>query len=232
MKLDEFIENLCLGELSNLYIGLQGQVEIHPQNKAKLINYINQGLVALYSRFVLLKKELIVIGSDSISIYHLESKYSISSGSAKVKYIDDTCCETFRDDLIKIIAVHNSDGREFPLNQKKDLESLHTPSWNSLQIPHAIEGQPYFVMYQAKPVKISASPDGCVDLNIPPLMIEALYNFVASKVYSHMNGDNNKASATEYMSIFDSKCLQLQVNDLGSESETQYNTKAEMRGYV
>ena len=87
-------------------------------------------------------------------------------------------------------------------------------------------------MYQAKPVKITASPDGCVDLNIPPLMIEALYTFVASKVYSHMNWDNNKASATEYMSIFDSKCLQLQVNDLGSESETQYNTKAEMRGYV
>ena len=232
MDLNDFLEDLCLGELSNLYIGLEGQVDLHPQNRAKLINYVNQGLNALYSRFALQKKELIIRGQEFLSLYHMDQKFSMSIGTSKTKYIDDTRCEPFCNDLIKILEVYNEVGIPFKLNVKDDNESLHTPSWNSLQILHPVQDQGYFVIYQAKPVKIAADTDGCIDLNLPPILIEGLAGFVASKVYSHMNGQQNKATAQEQMAVFEAKCLELVNGDLGSDSETSFNSKAEQRGFI
>jgi hypothetical protein len=232
MIVEEFIENLCMGELSNLYIGLEGQVELHPQNKAKLINYMNQGLNALFSRFILRKKELIIIGKERMSTYIIDKTYSMTSGTGKFKYIDDTCCETYDNDLVKILTVHNEVGLEFPLNVKSNNESLHTVAWNTLQIPHPVEGQAYFVMYQAKCPKLMADGTGCEEVNLPPPMDEALSLFVAGKVYSHMNGEANKGTSQEFMAGFESKCLEVQQNDLGAESQIDDTPKAWMRGFI
>jgi hypothetical protein len=231
MDVADFIEGLCLGELSNLYIGLEGQVELHPQNKAKLIHYMNQGLTALHSRFALRKKELIIVGMERKAVYILDQTYSMTNGKGKFKYIDDTCCEPFQNDLVKIMDVHNEVGIKFLMNVQNNNNSVHTVSWNTLQIPHPVEGQPYFVMYQAKCPKIEADGTGCEDVSLPPTLEEALASFVCAKVYSHMNGEANKLTAQENMANFESKCLEVETNDLGGQSEIYEQTKSEVRGW-
>ena len=57
MNINDFIEQICLGELSNLYLGEQGQVELSTMRRRKIIAYVNQGLKTLSSRFQLVKKE-------------------------------------------------------------------------------------------------------------------------------------------------------------------------------
>ena len=232
MNINEFLDNLCLGELSNLYIGQQGLVELHPQNRMKLINYTNQGLKALHSRFVLLKKELIIRGKDHISLYTLSSKHSMKTGTSVVKYIDDTHCDPFNDDLIKILGVYNEIGLQFPMNDVNQTESVHTPSWNMLQIPHPIEGEGYQVIYQALSPVLGDQPDGCQHVDLPPVLEEALTNFVAGKVYSHMNGEANKLTSQEFMGVFEMKCAELVINDLGASSDVPTNYKAIDRGFV
>lgn len=230
MKLGEFLENISLGELSNLYIGLEGQVELHPQNRKKLVNYTNQGLVTLHSRFALLKKELVIRGKEGVSLYHLDKKYSMSRGDKEHAYIDDTHCEPFDNDFIKVLAVFNDVGAEFPLNNRDLNGSLYTPSWNSLQIPHPIEGAGYFIIYQAKAPVLE--DDDCAEISIPPHLEEALSAFVASKVYSHMNGRENKATSQEFMATFESKCIEVNTTDQASESEVGDKDLTDMRGFI
>lgn len=230
MKLGEFLENISLGELSNLYIGLEGQVELHPQNRKKLVNYANQGLVALHSRFALLKKEVIIRGLEGVSLYHFDKKYSIAYGKQAPLYIDDTVCEPFDNDLIKVLGVYNNLGVEFPLNNRDLNGSLYTPSWNSLQIPHAIQGAGYFIIYQAKAKPLE--DDDCAEINIPPHLEEALAAFVASKVYSHMNGRENKVTSQEFMAVFETKCIEVTTTDQASESEVGDKDLTDMRGFV
>ena len=232
MKVETFLENLCLGDLSNLYIGLEGQVELHPQNRRKLFSYINQGLVALHSRFALLKKEVIIRGLEGVSLYEFDKKRSIAYGTKAPLYIDDTVCEPFDNDFIKVLSVHNDIGVEFPLNNKDLNGSLYTPSWNTLQIPHAIQGAGYFVIYQAKAPVLVDETDNCDEINIPPHLEEALQSFVASKVYSHMNGRENKVTAQEFMAIFEGKCIEVTTQDQASESEVSDVDLTGQRGFV
>lgn len=232
MDIDEFIENISLGELSNLYIGLEGQVELHPQNRKKLLNYMNQGLKAISSRFPILKKELIIRGQDHIALYHLRPEYSMSCGTAKVRYIDDRHCDPYKGDLIKILSVYNEIGMEFPLNDLSKNESLFTPSWDTLQITHAVLNQGYSVIYQALYPKMEDIEGGCRTFHLPPLLEEALVNFVAGKVYSHMNGQENKATSQEFMGVFEQKCAETAEFDLAATSAVSTNHKSSERGFI
>lgn len=236
MHIDEFLENISLGELSNLYIGLEGQVELHPQNRKKLINYTNQGLKAICSRFEIKKKELIIRGKENVSLYYLRKAHSMTNGTSVLKYIDDRSCEPFNDDLIKVLEVRNEIGLQFPLNDVNSNESLFTPAWDTLQITHPVEDQAYFVIYQALHPKLTDEAAdgscGCQDFYLPPTLEEALMAFVASKVYAHMNGEANKATSKEFMATFESKCLEVLAQDLSAESSVASNFKANERGYI
>ena len=88
MNINDFIEQICLGELRNLYLGEQGQVELSAMRRRKIIAYVNQGLKTLCSRFQLVKKELIIRGQDHVSLYPLRKEHSMSAGSSKLKFID------------------------------------------------------------------------------------------------------------------------------------------------
>lgn len=232
MNITDFIEGLCIGELSNLYIGLQGQVEISDQNRRKLIHYTNQGLKMLSSRFELLKRELIVVGKENVTLYPLRMEHSMRCGSSELRFIDDTCRDPFTGDLIKILEVRNSIGIQFPLNDVNHPQSVFTPSWDTLQLPQPIEGQPYFVIYQAKPIVLTPETGDCYDMNLPPILEEALMAYVAGKVYSHMNGDANKMTSQEHMANFEAKCLEAGGKDMTAESSVTSHTKAEDRGFI
>lgn len=232
MNVDDFIEQLCLGELSNLYLGEQGLVELHPNRRRKIILYTNQGLKALCSRFQLVKKELIVRGLDHVSLYPLRKEHSMTNGTARHKFIDDRYCDPFEGDVIKILDVFNELGMKFPMNDVEKSESMFTPTYDTLQITHPVLGQGYSVIYQALAPKLSFDSTGCQEFNLPPMLEEALVAFVAGKVYEHMNGEANKATAQGHMATFESKCLEAGNLDMTAESAVPSHNKAEQRGFV
>lgn len=232
MNINDFIEQISLGELSNLYIGLEGQTELSLDNKKKIINYVNQGLKTLCSRFSIRKNEIIIRAKDQIALYHLRKEYSMTNGTAPIKYLDDTNREPFNNDLIKILEVYNEIGIPFPINDRFDHNSVFTPSYDTLQITHPIENEGYAVIYQALHPIISFDSDGEQEFNLPPLLEECLTSFVAGKIYTHMNGEANKATGMEYMTLFESKCLMVTDSDLASESSVVSHNKAQQKGFV
>ena len=232
MNINDFIEQICLGELSNLYLGEQGQVELSPMRRRKIIAYVNQGLKALCSRFQLVKKEVIIRGMDHVALYPIRKEHSMTHGTSKVKFIDDRYCDPFNGDLIKILDVRNEIGLSFPLNDINRNDSLFTPSWDTLQITHPVLGQGYFVIYQALAPVLSLEDGGCQDFNLPPMLEEALVAFVAGKVYAHMNGDANKATSKDHMATFESKCVEVMGLDMAADSAVASHTKAEQKGFV
>lgn len=232
MNINDFIEQICLGELSNLYLGEQGQVELSAMRRRKIIAYVNQGLKTLCSRFQLVKKELIIRGQDHVSLYPLRKEHSMSAGSSKLKFIDDRHCDPFNGGLIKILDVRNEIGLPFPINDINKNESLFTTTYDTLQIPHPVTGQGYFVIYQALHPVIEFEDTGCQDFYLPPMLEEALVAFVAGKVYSHMNGEANKASGVEHMATFDSKCAEAQGLDMTAESAVASHSKAQQKGFI
>lgn len=232
MNINEFIENMCLGELSNLYLGEEGLVQLHPLRRKKMIAYVNQGLKALCSRFQLVKKELVIRGMDHVSLYPLRKEHSMTAGTSKVKFIDDRHCDPFNGDVIKILDVRNEVGLPFSMNDLNDNASLFTPTYDTLQITHAVTGQGYFVIYQALHPVISDDPTGCQDFNLPPMLEEALMAFVAGKVYAHMNGEANKATGAGHMATFESKCLEAGGLDMTAESAVTSHTKAQQKGFI
>lgn len=231
MTLDDFIEELCLGELSNLYLGEQGLVELSPLRRKKLVAYTNQGLKALCSRFKLVQKELIIQGMDHVSLYYLRPEHSMTRGTAVNKYIDDRYCDPFCGDVIKILSVYNVGGKEFPLNDHGKSDSLFTPSFDTLQITHPIQGQGYSVIYQSLHPKLTDDSDGCKEFHLPPMLEEALMAFVAGKVYNHMNGEANKATSKEHMATFEAKCIEAGTLDMSAESAVMTHHKAENKGF-
>ena len=232
MHIQEFLDNLCLGELSNLYLGEQGQVELSPLRRRKLIAYTNQGLKALCSRFQLVQKELIIRAKDRVSLYPLRPEHSMTNGTANLKFIDDRMCDAFKGGVIKILGVFNEMGMEFPINDHQRNDSLFTPTFDTLQITHPVEDQGYSVIYQALHPLIVDEDCGCQDFNLPPMLEEALMAFVAGKVYGHMNGEANKAVSQGHMATFEAKCLEAGTLDMSAESAVDSHNKAETKGFV
>lgn len=232
MHVREFLDNVCIGELSNLYLGEQGQVELSLQRRRKLIHYMNQGLKILSSRFELIKKELIVRGMDHVSMYPLRKEHSISSGSSKLRFIDDTHCDPFCGGLIKILDVRNEVGKPFPLNDINDSTSLFTPVYDTLQITHPVLNQGYSVIYQAVFPAMGLDTGDCCEFDLPPMLEEALMAFVAGKVYSSMNGEANKVTSQEHMANFEVRCLEAKGLDMAAESSVASHTRVEQKGFV
>ena len=232
MDINDFIEQMCLGELSNLYLGEQGQVELSPMRRKKMVSYVNQGLKALCSRFKLVQKELIIRGMDHVSLYPLRKEHSMTNGTSVLKFIDDRHCDPFDGGVIKVLGVFNEMGMEFPLNDHNDNASLFTPSFDTLQITHAVSNQGYSVIYQALHPMIVDADDGCTEFNLPPMLEEALMAFVAGKVYGHMNGEANKATSKDHMATFEAKCVEAGVLDMSAESAVTSHNKAQMKGFV
>lgn len=228
MTLDDLISDLVLGPLQSLYTSLNGSTNISPLVQARLTSYTNQALKALYSKFPLLKKELILHLEDCVHMYKLVPENAQSNN--RYGFICDHHSK-FEGDVIKILEVYNDKGLRYPINDTADPTSLFTPTYNTLQVPFARCGMTLSVIYQAKFTELKEfDPDYKIDL--PPLLEEALIAFISSKAYSHINGDGNKATSQEFMATFEARCMEVGDKDLAGTSEVETLTKLETRGFI
>lgn len=237
MKIVDLFRQLSFGELSNLAVSDSGSGLIIPEKRPQLVQYTNDGLMALHTRFLLSEKSILLEQVNHITNYHLIVKYTETSGSdVDWPYIKDLPNEPFKGDLIKVLSVWNSSGVQYPLNDAEDPRSLFTPQPNILQIPNPVGGMETSVVYQASHYKLDdriSGPDNILDqiIDLPIYLDNALQLFVAHKVFSHMNGQENIIKGQEYLGAYEAACAEVEQRDLVNQTFHTSHRKLEQRGF-
>ena len=142
MDLRELFRRLSYGELSHMFVGLDGAGGISEDKQNQLIYYTNEALLRLYSRFLLREEEVIIQMESHITNYHFNSRYAESNPDRKpgdFAYIKDAA-QPFRNDLLKVLSVYDENGDSFDLNDTSKPLSLYTPQPLVLQNPYPSEG--------------------------------------------------------------------------------------------
>ena len=231
MKLEDLFSRLSYGELSNLSIGNEGRGSIREEDQAKVTAHVNDGLLRIYSRFVLSTKQLLVEQVRHITNYHLIPKYAESTGSdVEWPYIKDLPDDKFLGDLIRILEVQDDRGK-LPLNDTGNPNSLFTPYPQVLQVPTPRAGKPLSIEYQARHI-ILENDDLDQEIVIPFVLEGALQSFVAYKIFSHMNGQDNQVKSQEHLNTYDGICMDVEARDLVNATTATSHYKLEERGFV
>jgi len=234
MKITELFRRLSYGELSNLSISDSGSGVIPEANQPRLVLYTNEGLLRLFSKFILSEKELILEQVEGVRNYPLLYKHAVSSESNETHhYIKDDAGDPFTGDVIRILEVYDECGRRV-LNDQNDCTSLFTPQPDTLQVPVPAAERPLTIIYQARHPKLDDRPTHIMgqEINIPLYLESALQFYIGWKVFSHMNGQENIIKGQEYLSAYEAICLDVEQRDLANQSFHTSHSKLESRGFV
>lgn len=228
------LQKLSYGPLSNLSIGGEGSGTCDVNKVPTLVTYINEGLLHLYSKFVLNERNLIIQMSELITKYILTSDRSrliTPTDPLQFQYIMDSALDPFTDDLLKVLQIFDDAGREIILNDQSVYGSIFTPKFNVLQIPIPVNGLPLYISYQAKHAIITADNLGAL-IDLPPVLVEALLAFVTHKVFFHMNGQEHSIKAKEHFDKFNGIVEEVLEKDLvNSSTSTNRLPKFYERGF-
>jgi hypothetical protein len=231
MTLEELYKDLSLGVLSNLQVGGEGSGFIPFEHQEKVCRAINQGLTALHGKFILQEKEVQVRTYDTITLYQLKKIFADTDPAiVPQKYISDSLAEPFEEDVIRILSVFDEGGCQLVLNDPSGLGKIYTPNPTTLQITEPTQGNTYFVMYQAKHVRLTYE-DLTAEIDLPEILHPALEAYVAHKIMSPMNGQEHSVKAAEHYAMFEAVCAEVLEKDLVSTSIPETSTKLEMRGW-
>jgi hypothetical protein len=236
VNVNDLFRALSFGELSNLSMSNEGNGTITAAAQPKIIHHLNEGLLKLYSRFVLKEDDILVQLYDHITFYHLNPRFAVNyvpvggSDDEDIRYLLDMPGEPFKGDIIKILTVYDSNGCKLPLNDDEQPLSLFTPQANLLQVPYPKNDMALSVMYQAKHDKIQGELEETIEL--PDILLEALTNFIAYKVYGSIGSDNSTAKSLAHYAAFESVCREVEDKDLVSTSISTSNARFHKRGWV
>lgn len=235
MLVSELFTKLSFGPLSNLSLAGEGNGTILEGAQGKIINYANDALLRIYSKFVLREKEVIVRLIDGYTNYYLlkrfaQSRPEIEEPNLDPIYIMDAL-NPFQEDVIKILEVRNGRGAVVPLNDAESPAAVFTPYPNMLQVPRPTPDALLGLLYQAKHKKLEYGVTGAL-ITLPETLEEALTSYIASQVFGHMNGADNATKSQEHMARFDAICNEVTEMDLVSSSISGTGSKFRRRGFV
>lgn len=235
MKVSDLFEQLSYGELSNLAISNSGSGEIEEVQQPKVILYTNEALLRLYSRFILKENDLIIETREHITNYPLKKKYAESSQSdVPWPFIKDLLNDPFEEDVIKVLEVWDRKNGRVPLNDKDDPRSAFTPQPDIVQIAQPEERGIVSVLYQARHPLLLVRGDDIKEqeIEIPFFLEGALQSFVAHKVFSHMNGQENMLKSQEHFQAYEMICIDVETRDLANNTFHTSHRKLEQRGFI
>lgn len=223
MKLSEIFFHLSTGELSQLSIGGGASGEINENNHERVLGFVNLALTALYTRFVLKEREVLIPLQSDATLYHLDI-----------------------DDLLKIEKISSDSGNEIPLNKGGDPFSCRTPSLQTLYVPQNILNKDtsvppeyitnsILVSYRANHPKISAAqldigPE-MIDVELPFSHLQALLYNVASRIHNPIGMVNEFHSGNSYAAKYERACQELELEGLQLDPE-HVNDRLQQNGWI
>lgn len=229
MLLSDIINDLRCGELAAHGIFASYPV-MSDLNKEKLLLGINSGLLALYTRFPLLTKEIVIRELDNLTLYKLSSKYAYSNtASQEVKYIMDTKEDPFIDDVLRIDAIFDGDGEELILNNTTCCRVALTPSMDTIEIPTPFLGSCLSVVYRARHPLVK---DDTTDIILPEHFRPALLAYIAHRIYSGSAGQDGMALSQAMYQKYELICSQYVDEGLVNRADGELYQQFNIGGWV
>lgn len=235
MNLNDFLTSIALSNLSNTIVGSNNTGRFNEEYIPQFVRFINEGLTRISSRVQVYTNSVLIELQENLTQYKLEKKFAWSNDEpADYKYIIDNKNEPFSNDVIKILAVHDTRGISFKLNDRNDANSFFITGPDTLQVPRPEKGIPLSISYWAKHPKILSSGSDILSqkIELQDILSEALIAYVTSKYYSSIGGQDNDVKASTYFSIFNTIMLETTQSDLTGQSESVTTHKLQNRGFV
>jgi hypothetical protein len=234
MNISELFVDLSYGELSTLSLAGEGNGTITDAGKERVIRFANDGLLKLYTRFVLKQNDVLIELVDWITNYHLSKKFAESQQGISTQtdlYIKDLWREPFAEDVIRILEVFNSYGILLPLNDEDNAESLFTPQGNVLQVPNPVGGVALSITYQAKH-PLLALTDLTQEIELPDVLMPALKQWIAHRAFGQLQTQEAQGMSQGALATFESICNEVVGNDLVSTSLSSSSNRFQKNGWA
>lgn len=241
MLVGDLFVNLSYGELSNLSIGNDGDGAIKDEAQPKLVRYANHALKMLNSRFPHNRDYVKIRLSADRQKYPLTKAYTVSAaqGDAADRFIIDNAEDPYEGNLLKVVGVQVPDDEDTEEDETEDMQfntrsatcSVETLSYNTLYFREPVDGQELIVEIQLAHLNLTLPVDLGEEINISPILEEALELKVAARVYSTMNGEENAAKAARLNMEYEQLCQIVEQQDLMQLSETETTSKLSDKGF-
>lgn len=183
--LKELFDGLAYGKFANMAVGNSASGSIKQEQYPRVVYLINNGLLDIYTRLVLKKKEFDLYQRTGKSIYYLrpDNVGNVNSGDPDV-YIDGTVDDPIDSDIIKLLQAFDSDGEEVYINNKRYPDDIFLPEPDIIKIEPRDPLEVISCVYQASYPKIvieSGFDPATYKLNFPIFIQSALLAKVASE---------------------------------------------------
>lgn len=235
MKLSYILENLTYGELKQIGVGGSKEGGIQPDNYIEIINHINIALENLYTKFPIKEKELLMEAQLDVEQYHLHSSHAVSVDEDE-GFILDSVEYPFTNDIIRINGIYDGDGYKLPLNDPSDPLSVYLPSYDVIQIPTAIAGQRFAIIYRAGATTIIVPSDPTtLDLDqevyLPKILLEPLLIYVYYRIQKGQGGEVGLALSIATKDAYNTAILDIERRNLLNNAANVTNIKPKLRGW-
>lgn len=227
MKVSDALQELCYGELNTHRLADSGAIS--PENYSRMIHHLNMGLLAMYTRFPLLVKELTLQQKSWITVYKLKKEHAVTDPSDEVKYIIDSRFDPFIGDLIRVEEVSDEVGDVVELNSTDHDKVALTPSMDTLEIPNPTDTNVLFVTYRAKhPQLVSVDSE----ILLPQHLLGALYAYTGMRVYAGGTSQEQLTKGTELESKYERICQKMELDGMVNTDVLVLNMKPYERGWI
>lgn len=216
ITLKEIFDDLAYGEFAQMAIGKSLDGTITTDKYPKVVSFINQALLDLYSRFVLKKKECVIYQREGVEKYYVRSAYmgDPMAGDPAI-YIDNTTDDPPAGDIIKFIEAFDELGEEIFIDDGRYPDDLFLVEPDVFKITPSDPPKVMTVVYQASYPKIiigDTFDPATYELYIPQYIRTALLAKVASLLFTGKNsrvteGEQNLSTTFHYR--YEGECLKI-----------------------
>lgn len=238
MRLQDVYDQLINGELSQIFMGedLDDLGCFSPETLSKLWGSTYLGLTELHKRFPLreMTQTLAILPDKKSYLVDIAFAVSNTASTEPDKYILDSA-SPFEDDLLKIERVYDAEGNELTLNKHDNIDSVRTPTYNSVLIPDSLEGATFDVVYRATHpqvnVSMAKSSPEMVVIHLPVTHLEPLLFYIAARIMTPSGMNETFHDGNNYVAKFEASCQKLIDLNLQVDSSGE-NTRFAASGFV
>jgi len=241
MNVGSLFARLSYGELSDIAMGMDGDGTISVDAQPKIISHANHALTLLYSRFTCNMNYVALRVTADTRRYHFDPLHNDSDtdvGNTSPRYLADTVTEPFAGDLIKILCIKDADGTMLPLNDTAAVNAVRTLTFNKIILPELEDdtqfevGKLLTVEYQARHLELVNPADLAQEIELAPILEEALLFKIASRVFAGMRGEENMVVSRILNDQYEQVCLSVTDLDLLQNSTSDDHSRFIANGWV
>lgn len=233
MDLATLFKQLSLTEFANVAIGNDGAGTIRDKDKERVVQWANEGILRLHSRFLLLEKDVRVKKILGRVDYPLSTDHALSNagGTDGPHYIEDNAENPFLGDVLRVLEAYGMDGaREYTLNNSHQANSIFTPQPDLVRIPYPDEEDTLILTYQARAADLTGTETEAVP--VPRILVRALRMFIAYSYHDNINSPEAMGKGQKYLTGYYDELNRIETQNLVNTGRSEFDSRFDNNGWV